>query len=107
MILIKKIHDKMFNLSKLKFIVTIVILDFVISVMFIPISILYETYVGSIGGASYTNLKAFSIYGIIVAPLLETLLFQMGIIKLFSLSKKIKNNKLLLILISAFFWIKS
>ena len=104
MILIKKIHDKVYNLSKPKFIVTIVILDFIISVMFIPISILYETYVGSIGGPEHSNLKELVIYCIIAAPLLETLIFQKGIIKLLSLSKKIKNNKLLLIFISAFFF---
>ena len=104
MISIKKINDKMYNLSKAKFIVTIVIFNFIITFMFMPIRILYETYVGSIGGPSYPNFKTLFISSIIIAPILETLISQMGIIKLFSLSKKIKNNKLLLILISAIFF---
>ncbi|MGO5064710.1 MULTISPECIES: CPBP family intramembrane glutamic endopeptidase [unclassified Clostridium] len=104
MVLIKKINDKMINLSKTKFIFTIVILNFIISNMFNPIINLYEKYIGSLGGPGFTNLREEFIYAIILAPLLETLIFQMGIIKFFSLSEKIKNNKLLLIIISAFFF---
>ena len=104
MVLIKKINDKMINLSKTKFIFTIVILNFIISNMFNPIINLYEKYIGSLGGPGFTNLREEFIYAIILAPILETLIFQMAIIKFFSLSEKIKNNKLLLIIISAFFF---
>ena len=104
MVAIKNINDKMFNLSKPKFIVTILALDYIISVMFIPIINLYENYIGSIGGPDHSNFKIVVIGSIIISPLLETLVFQMGIIKFFSLSEKIKNNKLLLIIISAFFF---
>ncbi|EPY2285022.1 CPBP family glutamic-type intramembrane protease [Clostridium sporogenes] len=41
---------------------------------------------------------------VIIAPLWETLIYQMGVIKLFSLNKKIKNNKLILIIISSIFF---
>ncbi|MBU5299390.1 CPBP family intramembrane metalloprotease [Clostridium sporogenes] len=104
MISIKKINDKMINLSKPKFIVTILALDYIISVMFIPIINLYENYIGSIGGPDHSNFKIVVIGSIIIAPLLETLVFQMGIIKLLSLSEKFKNKKLILIIISAFFF---
>ncbi|ENK0838693.1 CPBP family intramembrane metalloprotease [Clostridium botulinum] len=103
MISIKKINDKMYNLSKPKFIIIILVLYLIISITFIPIQILYEKYVGPIGGPTgYSNLKLVFIDHMIISPLFETLLFQMGIIKLFSLSEKIKNNKLLLVIISAF-----
>ncbi|ENK1243832.1 CPBP family intramembrane metalloprotease [Clostridium botulinum] len=104
MVSIKNINDKMLNLSKPKFIFTILLLNFIISVLFIPIEIFYETYVGPMGGPDIKNLKILFISGVIIAPLEETLIYQMGIIKLFSLNKKIKNNKLILIIISAIFF---
>ncbi|NFA58953.1 CPBP family intramembrane metalloprotease [Clostridium sporogenes] len=102
--LMKKINDKMFNLSKIKFIFTILVFDFIISIIFIPISILYQNFIGSVGGPNIPDLKILFIRAVIIAPLYETLIYQMGVIKLFSLSKKIKNNKLLLIFISAVFF---
>lgn len=104
MVSIKNINDKMLNLSKPKFIFTILLLNFIISVLFIPIEIFYEIYVGSMGGPDIKNLKILFISGVIIAPLEETLIYQMGVIKLFSLNKKIKNNKLILIIISAIFF---
>lgn len=104
MVSIKNINDKMFNLSKLKFIFTILLLNFIISALFIPIEIFYGTYVGPMGGVDIKNLTILFITAIIIAPLEETLIYQMGVIKLFSLNKKIKNNKLILIIISAIFF---
>ncbi|NFN86357.1 CPBP family intramembrane metalloprotease [Clostridium sporogenes] len=104
MVAIKNINDKMFNLSKSKFIFTILLLNFIISVLFTPIEIFYETYVGSMGGVDIKNFKILFIRAVIIAPLEETLIYQMGVIKLFSLNKKIKNNKLILIIISAIFF---
>ncbi|MBD5586233.1 hypothetical protein [Clostridium botulinum] len=49
MVTIKNINDKMFNLSKPKFIFVILLLNPIISVMFITIKIFYETYVGPMG----------------------------------------------------------
>ncbi|WP_160171108.1 hypothetical protein [Clostridium botulinum] len=49
MVSIKNINDKMFNLSKPKFIFVVLLLNFIISAMFIPIEIFYETYVGPMG----------------------------------------------------------
>ncbi|WP_251861352.1 CPBP family glutamic-type intramembrane protease [Clostridium sp. Marseille-Q2269] len=104
MISIEKINGKMYNLSKPKFICTIVILSFIISVIFIPITIIYEKYMGAMGGPGTKNLTTLFISIAIIAPLWETLIFQMGIIKLFSLNKKFKSNKLLLMFISAIFF---
>ncbi|EJO5349297.1 CPBP family intramembrane metalloprotease [Clostridium botulinum] len=104
MISIEKINDKMYNLSKPKFICTIVILSFIISVIFIPITIIYEKYMGTMGGPEIKNLTTLFISIAIIGPLWETLIYQMSIIKLFSLNKKIKNKKLLLIIISAIFF---
>lgn len=99
--LMKKINNRMFNLSKIKFIFTMVILNFIITVMFTPVVNFYENNIGPMGRTYYSSLKIVFISAIIAAPLLETLVFQMGIINLFSLIEKIKNNKLLLIFISA------
>ncbi|ENK1243837.1 hypothetical protein AB2063_001996 [Clostridium botulinum] len=49
MVAIKNINDKMFNLSKPKFIFVVLLLNFIISVMFIAIKIFNETYVSSMG----------------------------------------------------------
>lgn len=104
MISIKKINYKMYNLSKLKFIFTILALDFIISAMLIPIIIFFPNSIGSMRDPDIQNLKILFIAGTIIAPLWETLAYQWGVIKLFSLNKKIKNNKLFLIFISAFFF---
>ncbi|EPY2304544.1 CPBP family glutamic-type intramembrane protease [Clostridium sporogenes] len=104
MVAIKNINDKMLNLSKPKFIFVILLLNFIISVLFIPIKIFYETYVGPMGGVDIKNLTILFITAVIIAPLWETLIYQMGVIKLFSLNKKIKNNKLILIIISSIFF---
>ncbi|MBO0536010.1 CPBP family intramembrane metalloprotease [Clostridium botulinum] len=109
MVAIKNINDKMFNLSKPKFIFAILLLNFIISVLFIPIKIFYETYAGPMGGVDIKNLIILFITAVIIAPLWETLIYQMGVIKLFSLNKKIKNkkiknNKLILIIISSIFF---
>ncbi|MBO0550074.1 hypothetical protein EXQ33_05250 [Clostridium botulinum] len=57
MVAIKNINDKMFNLSKPKFIFAILLLNFIISVLFIPIKIFYETYAGPMGGV---DIKKFN-----------------------------------------------
>ncbi|MBO0552415.1 CPBP family intramembrane metalloprotease [Clostridium botulinum] len=61
------------------------------------------------GGVDIKNLIILFITAVIIAPLWETLIYQMGVIKLFSLNKKIKNkkiknNKLILIIISSIFF---
>ncbi|MCC5439936.1 CPBP family glutamic-type intramembrane protease [Clostridium botulinum] len=47
------------------------------------------------------NLTILFMSVVIIASLIETLIYKMGVIKLFSLNKKIKNKRLVLIIISA------
>ncbi|WP_251861344.1 CPBP family intramembrane glutamic endopeptidase [Clostridium sp. Marseille-Q2269] len=99
--IIMKIHNKLYNLSKIKFIFAILALTYLALIPLIPIHILYENHIGPMGGFQENNKIICFLAVVIIAPILETLIHQCGVIALFSNIGKFKDKKLVLIIISA------
>lgn len=77
---------------------------YLILIPFIPLADLYEKYIGEMGSA--TSIEAGSlvtkiIVGSIVGPIIETLIFQYGIIEILSDKKIFKEKKIIVAIISA------
>lgn len=101
---IKRIHNYLQKLSILRFIILMVLLTYVLIIPFIPVFYFYEKYIGSMGGAD--NLKEMSIVlkiviASIVGPLIETTIFQYGVIEKLSSTKRFKHKKITISIVSA------
>lgn len=97
-----RLHNYLKGLTPVKYIITILIMKVLFNLLITPIGILYTTNIGSVGGPienSVPNLEML-ITGVIVAPIIESFIFQLGIIRVFQDLLKIKNKKVI-ILISA------
>jgi membrane protease YdiL (CAAX protease family) len=81
-----------------------VISKYIITLLFVPLLYLIETYTGDLGGPSFVSEEPpFTVFiiAVIIAPILETLIFQKGIIILSRKIEYIKNRVWLQIVISA------
>ncbi|AKA70409.1 CPBP family intramembrane glutamic endopeptidase [Clostridium scatologenes] len=99
----KGIHNYLQKLSTIKFIITIVLLMYLLIIPFIPLSHLYQKNIGQIGGpfSINTSLAYEIIVGSILSPILETAIFQYAIIEFLSSINILKGKSILIIIISA------
>lgn len=104
----RKIYENINNyfqgLSTFKFIITMVLVTVLVMVPFIPLFFLYEKYGGQMGGAD--NIKKLSllstiIVASIVGPIVETFIFQYGIIEILSSIKIFKEKNIIIAIIAA------
>lgn len=102
--MIYRINNYLKNLSTIRFIIIIVLLTFLIFIPLSPLFDLYEEYVGEMGGpvdlVSGTLLYTV-IVGSILAPLIETLIFQYAVIEKLSSIKILKGKNIVVSIISA------
>lgn len=100
----KGIHNYLQELSTIRFIITIVLLMYLLIILFIPLFYLYQKYIGQIGGPfsiSTSTLTNKIIVGSILSPMLETAIFQYAIIEFLSSINILKGKSILIIIISA------
>jgi uncharacterized protein len=95
-----KTHNYIKGLSLMKFIPLALISTYLILIPLIPLYSWYQNNIGNMGGFTTDNTVIDMFAAIIIAPMLETLFFQLGIIRLGEDSFKIKN-KYILVFISA------
>ncbi|MFT5872151.1 MAG: membrane protease YdiL (CAAX protease family) [Clostridium sp.] len=100
----KNINNYFQGLSTLKFIITMVLVTCLVVIPFIPLFYLYEKYIGQMGGAD--NIKETSLFSTIivasiVGPIVETFIFQYGIIEILSSIKIFKQKNIIIAIISA------
>lgn len=90
----KCIHNYLQKLSTIKFIITIVLLMYLVIILFTPLFYLYQKNIGQLGGpfTKNTSLASKIIFGSILAPMLETAIFQYAIIE-FLISINILKKK--------------
>ncbi|MCB2361671.1 type II CAAX prenyl endopeptidase Rce1 family protein [Clostridium estertheticum] len=99
---IKKSDEFLKNLSTLKFIITIAFCTFLVSLAFgCLVSILNAPISDTDVAISNSSLIEAFIVAVIIAPLIETLIFQYAIIKYLRKLNILKNRNLIIILISA------
>lgn len=106
MSLLKNLNKFFQSLSQIHFIIIMSLLSNLIMALLTPVSIMYEKYIGPIGNPS-SKIHNFSIYVfliLILSPILETLIFQVGTIKILRHINKCKNNNVIIIFISAIFF---
>lgn len=97
-----RLHNYLKGLTPVKFIITVLIMKVLFNLLMAPIHALYTTNIDAVGGPienSVPNLEMF-IIAVIIAPIIESFIFQLGIIRILQDLLKVKNKKLL-ILISA------
>lgn len=102
--ILKKVHIYLEGLSNFWFAVVITLFTYLALIPFIPIYFLYEKYIGEMGGISNSceeSIFFLVILASIIAPLLETLIFQYGIIKILNRVNIIKDKKIFIGIISA------
>ncbi|WP_026895490.1 CPBP family intramembrane glutamic endopeptidase [Clostridiisalibacter paucivorans] len=99
-----KIHNYLKTLSPVKFIVLIVVFTYLIFIPLIPLFYLYEKYIGSMNAPvsiTRTSLLAQFITVSIVAPIIETLIFQYGVIEILSSINYFKGKNIIIVIVSA------
>ncbi|MCY6356245.1 CPBP family intramembrane glutamic endopeptidase [Clostridium sp. ZS2-4] len=102
--LLNKLHNYLKNLSTIKFIAAIVLFTYLIFIPLIPLFYLGEKYIGPMGDA--TSIARSSLFTQIIltsiaAPILETLIFQYGIIEILNLIPYFKGKNIIITIISA------
>ncbi|WP_333861548.1 CPBP family glutamic-type intramembrane protease [Clostridium sp.] len=100
----KNINNYFQELPTLKFIIAMVLATYLAIVPFIPLFYLYEKYIGQMGGPDSletSSLLAKIIVGSIIGPILETIIFQYGIIEILSSIKIFKEKKIIIAIISS------
>lgn len=99
-----KLHNYLKKLPTIKFIVMIVLFTYLIFMPLIPLFYLGEKYIGLMGGATTITRSSLLVEGIgvtIVAPILETLIFQYGVIEILNHISYFKKKNLVIGIISA------
>lgn len=99
-----KLHNYLKNLSTIKFIVIIVLFTYLIFIPLIPLFYLGEKYIGQMGGPKSIekdSLFTTIIVTSIVVPILETLIYQYGIIEILNSIKYFKGKNVIIAIISA------
>lgn len=100
--LLTKLHTYLKNLSTIKFIAMIVLFTYLIFIPLIPLFYLGEKYIGPMGGTDLgSSLLANFVSGSILAPILETLIFQYGSIEILNLIPYFKGKNVIITIISA------
>ncbi|WP_160692258.1 CPBP family intramembrane glutamic endopeptidase [Clostridium sp. C2-6-12] len=92
------------GLSTIKFIIVIVLLTYLTFMIFFPLIYLYEEYIGQMGGPENLNAASVEsqiIIGSIIGPLIETFIFQYGIIEILSSTKIFKEKNIIIAVISS------
>lgn len=100
----KHIHNYLQELSTMRFIVTMILLTFLVIVPFLPLFSLYEKYIGEMGkpiNIVTATLLWKIIDGSILAPILETLIFQYAIIEILNSIKILKERSIVIVMVSA------
>lgn len=100
----KKINNYLKGLSTIKFIIIMVLLTFLVIIPFLPLFYLYENYIGEMGGPVdlETGTLLFKvIHGSILAPIIETLIFQYAVIEILNAVKILKEKNIAIVIISA------
>lgn len=100
----KRADNYLQGLSTVKFIIIILLLTYLTFIPFLPLFYLYNEYIGEMGSSE--TLKAASIgtqiiVASIIGPLLETFIFQYGIIEILSSNKIFKEKKIIIAIISS------
>lgn len=99
-----KVHNYLENLSRVKFIFMIVLFTYLVFMPLILLFYLGEKYIGLMGGATNITRSSLLVEGIgvtIVAPILETLIFQYGVIEILNHISYFKGKNLVIAIISA------
>lgn len=102
--ILKKINNYFQVIPTLNFIIIMVVATYLILIPFMPLFTLYERYIGEMGAA--TSMESGSlvtkiIVGSIVGPIIETLIFQYGIIEILSAKRFLKEKSIIVAIISA------
>lgn len=100
----KKIDNYLKELSTIKFIIIMVLLTFLIIVPFLPLFYLYENHIGEKGGPIdlETGTLLYKVMvGSILAPIIETLIFQYVVIEILNAVKILKEKNIAIVIISA------
>lgn len=100
-----RLHNYLKGLEPVKFIITILIMKILFNLLMAPIGILYTTNIGAVGGPvenSVANLGMF-ITGVIIAPVIESFIFQLGIIRILQDFLKVKNKKVIIFISAIIF----
>ncbi|MGK0469095.1 CPBP family glutamic-type intramembrane protease [Clostridium sp.] len=100
----KNINNYFQGLSTLKFIIIMVLVTGLVIIPFIPLFYLYEKYIGQMGGADSikeASLLSTIIVASIIGPIVETFIFQYGIIEILSSIKIFKEKNIIIAIISS------
>ena len=100
----KKIDNYLKELSTMKFIINIVLLTFLAIIPFFPLFYLYEKYIGEMGGpidVETATLIYKVLAGSILAPIIETLIFQCAVIEKLSSIRILKEKNIIIVIASA------
>ncbi|NMA57468.1 MULTISPECIES: CPBP family intramembrane glutamic endopeptidase [Clostridium] len=102
---LRKVNSYLSSLSPIKFIIVMTALTYLIIIPFIPLFYLAEKHIGPMGGAA-EDINQLSFIGkiliaSILAPLLETLVFQYGVIEVLDFINFSKYRQAILIVISS------
>jgi len=102
--LFKSIHCYLIGLSWIKFILVMTFFTYIIILPAVILFLLFNNM--EIGGPAnlitFSYLEFFKL--VFIIPILETFIFQKSIIRLLTKLKKIRNKKIIIILISALFF---
>lgn len=102
--LFKSIHNYLQELSTMRFIITMVLLTYLVIIPFLPLFSLYEKYIGEMGepiNIVTATLLGKIIAGSILASILETLISQYAIIEILSSIKIFKEENIVIVMVSA------
>lgn len=102
--ILKNINNYFQGLSTFKFIIAMVLFSFLVVIPFIPLFSLYEKYIGQMGGPD--NIKTISVISTVIAgsilgPIVETFIFQYGIIEILSSIKFFNKKNIIIAIISS------
>lgn len=100
-----KLHKYFKSLSPTKYVIISTIMGKLINLSFLPIVALYMKYIGPLGGMNENGTQTLDmfLYIVILAPIVETFLFQLGIIRVLQVFLKINNKKILILISSIVF----
>lgn len=99
---LKNIDERIRTFRSLKLITIMVLALLGISLAFLPLIRLYEFYISDCGGAKCSSIGEAIFLGCFIAPFIETLIFQALVFFILSKIKFFKENKIFIVIVSAF-----
>ncbi|EQB87657.1 hypothetical protein J2Z44_001858 [Clostridium punense] len=95
-----RLHNYLKGLTPVKFIITILIMEVLFNLLMGPIYIIYIKSIGAVGGPLENSTLDFGMFltGVTIVPLIETLIFQLGTIRVLQIFFKVKNKKVLMLI---------